>query len=145
MMSRRVFLVAAAAVFFGWLAWLGVAALGKNRGPVVSRAQAAGATHPVVAALTGDPAPDREATVTEPLTPAGPAAGATVAVGRLSEAAGYTGPGEYLLLLTKDATGDGYAVAGRQRSPGYEGGAAEGQVVYRWTPAVRAQAKNLFP
>ena len=48
-MSRRLRLIVAATLFVGWLAYLGYAALTKNHGPVISRAQAAACKYAVVA------------------------------------------------------------------------------------------------
>jgi hypothetical protein len=147
MTGAKVRLLLAAALFLGWLGWLGYAALTKSRGPVVSRAAAAAATHPVVARLTageeGEPVTKVE--VVKPLRADGPAAGTAVEVANLAAADGYTGAGEYLLLLTEARGGDGYAVAGRQRSPGYEQVGGGRPVIYPWTPEVEAQARRLFP
>ncbi|MBX9582939.1 MAG: hypothetical protein K2X87_21740 [Gemmataceae bacterium] len=145
--SRRVRLAVVAALFLGWMGWLGYAALSKNRGPVVSRAAAAAATHPVVAAVASDAEgrPVTKVEVKKNLLADRPAAGAVVEVVNLPAADGYTVDGEYLLLLAKDRGGDGYAVVGRQRSPGYDPSTAGRPVIYPWTPAVEAQARRLFP
>ena len=65
-------------------------------------------------------------------------------------AAGYTGPGEYLLLLEPEpgARLDGhpaFAVVGQQRSPGADLEGVGPPAIYKWGPDVRAQAKRLFP
>lgn len=125
-MIPRVRLGIAAALFVGWMCWLGFAALTKSRAPVVSRAQAAGASAPVLVELTtGEdgkgvfllrPAPfppvtelkekaDRPAivvTVVESFVPGGPEKGTEIGVINLPSCAGYKGPGRYLLLLNKD-------------------------------------------
>lgn len=126
----RVRLIAAAALFVGWLSWLGYTALTKSHSPVVSHAQAAGAAVAVVAELTtgadGRPvfvlrqdAPqgravtelkekaDRPAVtvkVSEVLKGGGLEPGTTIGVTNLPSCVGYSGPGTYLLLLNKDET-----------------------------------------
>ncbi len=140
-MTPRVRLLIAAALFVGWLGWLGFTALTKSRAPVVSRAQAAGASVPVVAELTtGEdgravfmvrqpPHPmvtelkekgDRPAIilkVAEQLTPTGPEAGAEIGVTNLPSCTGYTGPGKYLLLLNKVDGARGKAPGVHARRP----------------------------
>src|SRR5688572_20050967 len=71
---KRFYLVAAAALFFGWLAWLSYTALTKSREPIVSRVQAAVAPVPVRAKVEADAtgAPSALVTVLEPLQTGGP-------------------------------------------------------------------------
>src|SRR5437762_6947573 len=100
-MSRRWRLILAAAAFIGWLSYLGYAALTKNRGPVISQAQAAAAKHVIVADVTTDDngKPLRRVKVIEALSQDGPASGAEIDVENLSAAtdkSGFTGPGPYL-------------------------------------------------
>jgi hypothetical protein len=162
-------------LLLGWLAWLAATALSKTHEPIVSRAQAAGAPIAVRARISaGDPdrtwklaqgavhagnhprelkAPgDRPAyvvDVVERLTTAGPDA-KPIGVSNLIAVEGYTGPGEYLLLLVPDkgTTIDGHEaffVVGSQRSPAanfLEGGPL---LIYRWGPDVAKQAARLFP
>lgn len=169
----KVFLAVAAALFFGWLGWLAVTALTKSREPVVSHAQAAAAAVPVRAKLElADP--DRESLllrhtptgpvatplkgradrpafvveVVEQLRPNGPAAGTKIGVTNLPACAGYTGPGEYLLLLNPDgdATLDGrpaYTLVGQQRSPGAEPDGAP-PMIYKWGDDVGKQVQRLY-
>jgi hypothetical protein len=138
MTGRKLRLAAAAALFVGWLGWLGYTALSKNRGPVVSRAQAAAATLAVVAHVPG--VEGQQAVVVEQVLsgarPDGP-----VVVTNLADAAGFAGPGLYLLLLGK-GRGDTFVVVGQLRSPGYDGAGVP--TVYPWTPAVEAQARARF-
>jgi hypothetical protein len=120
-----VFLIVAAVLLLGWFGWLGYTALTKSREPIVSHAQAAAATAPVVATLTAGEEgkemrlirtgevqghstavlreqPDKPAftvTVKEPLTKSAPAAGTVIGVSNLTGCTGYGGPGDYLLLL----------------------------------------------
>ena len=120
------------------------AAATKSRGSVVSRAQAAVATHVVVAELTEGPGPAVK--VQERLAGNEPAPGAEIRVTNLSDAQGFEGSGAYLLLLVKDS-GDTYRVVGHQRSPGYEAplsGTAK-PMIYRWSDDVRGQVQKLFP
>ena len=146
-MTPRVRLIVAAALFFGWLAWLGVTALTKSRTPAVSHAQAAGADAAVVAELKAD-ADGMPATakVTEVLTAGGPAAGAVV-VENLPKAKGFAGDGKYLLLLSK--TGSGYRLTGQQRSPGADLDGVGPPLIYSWNDTtdadLRKQVKALFP
>ena len=151
-MTPRVRLLVAAALFVGWLGWLGFTAVTKSRAPVVSRAQAAGADAVVVADLTAgeDGAPAAVATVIESLREGGPAAGSIV-VANLPKASGYSGPGKYLLLLNKDAP-DGpplYRLTGQQRSPGADMADVGPPRIYPWTDKtaddMRKQVKKLFP
>ena len=88
-------------------------------------------------------------TVTESLLPNGPAKGTTIGVWNLPICAGYSEPGEYLLLLNKDegATLDGkpaYALVGQQRSPGENLEGVGAPMIYRWGPDVRAQIEKLL-
>ncbi|HUR54887.1 MAG TPA: hypothetical protein VMZ71_12195 [Gemmataceae bacterium] len=141
MKIQKLRLIVAALLFFGWLGYLGYAALSKSRGPIVSRAQAAGAQVAVVATLSGDDAP-KTATVTEPLSANAPPVGTALDVVNLDNVAGWAGQGEYLLLLEKQ--GDRFRVVGQQRSPGYDIGGVGKSHIYRWSDDVRAQAKKLL-
>lgn len=169
----KVVLAVAAALFIGWLGWLAVTALTKSREPVVSRAQAAAAGVPVRAKLEMAE-PDRESLllrhtpngrvvtplkgqadkpafvveVVEKLHANGPAAGTKIGVTNLPACAGYTGPGEYLLLLNPDgdATLDGrpaYTLVGQQRSPGAEPDGAP-PMIYKWGDDVGKQVQRLY-
>jgi hypothetical protein len=172
---KRFFLVVSAVLFIGWIGWLAVTALTKSRAPVVSHSQAANAKVAVRAKLAtgtkdtqavwagpggrgaqtlhGDS--DRPAfvvTVVESLTPNGPANETQIGVVNLPGCGGYTGPGEYLLLLEKagDTTIDNhpaYALADLPRSPAADPSGAP--PIYPWTDAtgadLRAQVKRLFP
>lgn len=117
-----------ATLFIGWLGWLAYTSLTKSRAPVVSRAQAAAATVPVVAELTTGEAerglvvtragvnegqilnvlkeqaekPAFIVTVVEPLHANAPTAGTKLGIHNLPNSAGYTGPGKYLLLLNRE-------------------------------------------
>ncbi|HEY2908747.1 MAG TPA: hypothetical protein VGI99_00785 [Gemmataceae bacterium] len=152
-----IFLVVAAAAFIGWLSYLSYTALMKNRGPVVSRVQAAAAAHAVVVELSpganGKPSP--EAKIVESFTAGSPAAGTEIYVVNIADASGFEGPGEYLLLLGAGAKNQVipihgkdmpmFAVVGPQRSPGYEVTSEGHPLIYRMSEQVRSQAKSLFP
>lgn len=178
--SGKVLLGVAAALFIGWMGWLGYTALTKSHAPTVSRAQAAAATVPVRAELSTGVA-DRESfhrrtgtiggemttvlkaqadkpafivKVVEQLHPNGPVAGTEIGVTNLPACSGYTGPGEYLLLLNRDdeASIDGkpaYALVGQQRSPGADLEGVGPPRIYPWTERtggdLRQQVKRLFP
>jgi hypothetical protein len=178
--AGRVLLFVSGALLLGWMCWLGYTALTKSRAPIVSRAQAAVATVPVLAKLTtgnkdtratlerrghnGPPTTttlhrldDRPAfivTVVEQLTPNGPKKGDQIGVGNLPGCAGFTGDGDYLLLLARDGdnTIDGhpsYYVVREQRSPGWDPGDTGQATIYRWDettgPDLHQQVKRLFP
>ncbi len=146
MTGAKVRLIVASALFFGWLGWLGYTALSKSRAPVVSRAQAAATTTPVVAELTDvEGSPNVLVKVIEPLAAGGPTSETLIEVSNLKDEAGYIGPGAYLLLLVKDRTSDSYSVVGQQRSPGYDLAGVGKPVIYPWSADVHAQAKALFP
>jgi len=150
-------LLIAAALFLGWISWLSYSALVKNRGAVISQAQAAAASRPVAAELTAGPdgKPEAHAKVTEAFAEASPTPGTEIYVANLPDTKGFDGPGQYLLLLNPDAAGrtvpvNGkelplYSVVGLQRSPGYELAASGSPVIYRMTEEVRAQVKKLYP
>lgn len=152
-MSRaRLFLIAAAALFLGWIAWLGYAVFEARYAPeppvVVSRAQLTAATHLVVAevAIDGEGNPVPTPRVVEVLRGDGPAAGSTITVLRLSSAkppgAGpFPGPGVYLLPLVGE--GSAFSIAGLPRSPGYEPGPIERPPIYSWNEDTRAQLRGL--
>lgn len=145
MTAARARMLAAALLLVGWLGWLGYAALTKYRGPVVSRAQAAGATAPLVADLTDgeDGRPAEGVVVADAWNRFGPPAGTKLDLPNLPDADGYTGPGRYLLLARQTGPA-GYELAVPGRGPGAEGGLRR-PVVYPWTAGVEAQARALFP
>ncbi len=157
MNGAKLRLIVAAALFLGWLSWLGYSALAKNRGPVVSHVQAAAAAHAVVGEVTvgadGKPAP--EVKIVESFTAGGPAAGSEIYLVNGAEAKGFDGPGQYLLLLNANSTVRAvplngkevalYTLVGLQRSPGYELAGTGSPTIYKMTNEVRVQAKKLFP
>ena len=155
-MNKKLRFALALALFLGWLGWLGYAALSKNRGPVVSRAQATGTTMAVIADLTDgvNGKPSQFVTVVEPLMKGSPESGRQF-VSNLPDSHGYIGPGRYLLLLTLDPVavmvqGEGPAVqamvvVGQQRSPGYSLEGVGPPMIYADTPEVRKQAAKLLP
>jgi hypothetical protein len=146
---KRLFLAASAVAFFGWLAWLSYAALNKSREPIVSRAQAALAPMPVRAKVEADSkgVPAALVTVIEPLQPESPAKDAKILVSNLPAASGFTGTGEYLLLLAPDRLAilpDGsfeYHLVGPRPTTTD----SEPVPIYPWSPDVAAQAKRLYP
>jgi hypothetical protein len=155
-MNKRLRFILAAALFLGWMSWLGYAALSKNRGPIVSHAQAAGATQAVIADLTdgANGKPSQLVTVVEPLKQGSPVAGSRQFVTNLPQTQGYAGPGRYLLLLTPDPEAvmvreEGtemrpLQIVGQQRSPGFDLAGVGPQMIYADTPAVRQQAEKLL-
>ncbi|HEY1191267.1 MAG TPA: hypothetical protein VGE74_26775 [Gemmata sp.] len=160
--NGRALLLVAAALFVGWMSWLGYTALTKSPAPIVSHAQAAGATVPVVAELTtGEDGralmmlrrnpfgpevrelkekAERPAVVVKVVEAlkGGPKAGDSIAVSNLPSSAGYAGPGTYLLLLNadKDALVENapvYVLAGAQQPAGADSGEAGALRLYPWT------------
>jgi hypothetical protein len=172
----KVFLGVATALFVGWMSWLSYTALTKSQAPTVSHAQAAAASIPVKAELFAGVAekesfhrrlsplggeittvlkaqadkPAFVVTVKEQLTPNGPTKGSQIAVSNLPACSGYTGEGEYLLLLNRDdeATIDGkpsYTIVGQQRSPGADLEGVGPPRIYRWSDDVGKQVQRLYP
>lgn len=138
-MSPRWRLILAAAAFLGWMSYLGYAALTKSRAPVISRAQAAAATAAVVANLD---ALGPNASVTRKLWGDAPDEG-SVEFQNLSQARGFTGPGEYLIFLVPNR--GAWEVVGQQRSPGADIAGLGPPLIYRWSDDVRKQEEKLRP
>ena len=150
-------LIVAAALFLGWLSWLGYSAVAKSRGPVVSKVQAAAATHPVAAELIAgtDGKPEPQVKVIEAFAAGAPEPGTDLYVVNLAEAKGFEGPGQYVLLLNPDVAArvfpvNGkdlrlYSVVGLQRSPGYELAGTGSPTIYKLTNEVRTQVNKLYP
>jgi|GEM_PF-771698 len=175
-LGGKVLLAVTTLLLLAWMTWLSYTALTKSHEPVVSHAQAAAAQLAVVAELT-DGKQDQESSlirpggiqgqnvtvmhaqagkpgfvvkITDPLSPKGPAKDTEIAVWNLPNCSGYTGPGQYLLLLKKDegATLNGkpaFYLVGQQRSPGENLEGVGAPMIYRWGPDVQAQVKRLFP
>jgi hypothetical protein len=150
----RVKLAAAAALFFGWLGWLGLAVWSKGTVQIVSRAQLTAATHLVVAEVSvgpdGQPLPRIKVTdilrAPDGDRPAGeldveklPAAGTPLPVGGESR----TPPaGTYLIPLVRTDAGR-YRVAGLPASPGYAATNPDRPRIYPWTADVQAQLRKM--
>ncbi len=173
-MNPRTRLVIAAVAFVSWLGWLGYSALTKSRAPVVSRAQAASASWPIVVELSNgedgksvfllrqlndqnplfemkekSDKPAYIAKVVETLVPNGPAEGTQIGITNIPSCAGYTGPGRYLLLLNADEGSrvenhPAYTLVGQQRSPGADLTNIGSPRVYAWSEDVRKQVRALF-
>src|SRR5262245_30693325 len=142
-MSRRLLLILAAAAFVGWLSYLGYAALTKYRGPVISRAQASAAKAAIRAKVdVENNLPKRTVKVIESLAANGPTKDTEIEVENLSAAtdrSGFTGEGEYLLLLTDPP----YSVVGQQRSPGNNVDGVRAPLVYRWSEELRREYEKM--
>jgi len=136
-MSRRWLLILASIAFVGWLSYLAYAAMTKNRGPVISRAQAAAATAAVVAELSE---PGKPARVLERLRGDAPEAG-DIEVANLARTKGFDSPGHYLLLLTREH--GVWFVVGQQRSPGNDLAGVGPPLIYPWTDRLRKQFEEL--
>ncbi len=155
-MNRKLRLALTAMLFLAWLGWLGYAALNKNRGPVVSHAQAAATKFVVIAEVKArdDGKPSPIVSVVEPLSPGAPAAGSEQYITNLPQSTGFTETGRYLLLLIPDADltmlrTDGpqtmpFVVVGQQRSPAYDLAGVGPPMIYPDSPEVRKQAEALL-
>lgn len=137
MISPRIRLLLAAALFFGWLGYLGYAALNKSHEPRVSIAAIAAAKTLVVVDLTSGPG-GKPVTHVKGETVDGKPFEANIT--NLAEAHGYVQPGKYLLLLGPD--GDDYAVVGSPSSPGYSAH-RDSPTIYPWNRDVQAQVQKL--
>jgi hypothetical protein len=125
----------------GWFAWLSYTALTKSHEPIVPPVQAAAAQVAVRATVEIDEkgAPSMQATVVEWLR--GPqAASEKILVVNLSTAHGFTGKGDYLLLLAQEFPGV-YHVLGARGTFGTE---SDPPTIYPWGPGVVAQEQRLF-
>jgi len=148
-MSRpRILLIVAAVAFLAWLSWLAVAVAQKGKSPVISRGQLTAATHLLVLEVRvgEDGLPKAEATVARVLKGEGFPAGTSVEIANLPSAlppgaAGFPGPGEYLVPVVAD--GAGVRIAGLPRSPGYESSSGIRPSVYVWNAATEAQLRGL--
>jgi hypothetical protein len=148
-MSRaRLRLVIAAALFVGWLAWLGYAVSQRNNAPVVSRAQLTAATHLLVAEVSvgedGLPTPTVkviEVLRGENVDKAQPIQVMNLPAAMPPGANGFPGAGTYLIPVIGD--GLTFRVAGLPRSPGYEPVSPARPTIYLWNDATRAQLKGL--
>jgi hypothetical protein len=140
-MSRRWRLILATAAFVGWLSYLGYAALTKDRGAVISRAQAAAAKYVVVAQVSGGPdgKPEKQVEVSESLSKDGPAKGSKIDVENLPRASGFAGSGQYLLFLSESP----FTITGQQRSPGNDLSGVGPPLIYRWSDDVRKQYETM--
>jgi hypothetical protein len=151
MTRARIRLIVAAALFLGWVAWLGYAVLQKGRTVVVSRAQLTAATHLLVAevALGPDGLPASRVKIVQVVRGDGAKAGDEAEVLNLPAALPpgdreFPGPGPYLLAVVGD--GKTYTIAPLPPSPGYDAGTYSSKSrppVYRWTDDTRLQLKGL--
>jgi hypothetical protein len=139
-LGSKLLLIIAAAAFFGWIAWLGFAALKKSHAPIVSHVQAAVATAAVVVELhdTGPKVVIEEKGKLWGSIPPG-----EIEVANLPDARGFAGPGKYLLYL--HAPRGMWLVVGQQRSPGNDLGGVGQPIIYPWSDDVRMQAERLHP
>jgi hypothetical protein len=141
--SKRMRLFVALALFIAWMGFLGFAALTKSRSPIVSHAQAAAAEVAVVADVeaNSEGKPAMKVKVVESLTQGGPEPGTDLFVVNLPEVRGFEGSGQYLLLLSPDLPQ--YYVVGQLRSPGNDLSGIGKPAIYRWSEDVRKQYEKL--
>ena len=156
---QRLRLSIALALFLGWMAYLGYAALTKSRSPVVSHIQAAAAPFGIVAEVNADPdgKPTAKVRIVEVLysqPPGGtPAAGSECEVKNLQDVRGFEGKGQYLLLLIPDPnsfrnptdpdTLSKYYLVDQQRSPGSDVTGVGKPAIYHWNEDIRKQYEKL--
>ena len=151
MSFARIRLVIAAVLFFGWLAWLGVAVGQKGTVQIVSSAQLTAATHVVVGTVTLDASgrADPKVQIREvfrSLDADKIQGGITIErVDKCVTPLPVNGSrdlaaGDYLFLLIKDGTT--FRVAGLPRSPGVEASTPERPIAYPWTEDVKAQLRK---
>lgn len=151
MTRARIQLVVAAALFVGWVSWLGYAVSQKGRTAVLSRAQLTAATHLIVAdvVLGSDGLPASKVKIVQVLRGDGAKAGDEAEVLNLPTALPpsekeFLGSGTYLLAVVGD--GKTYNLAALPQSPGYDAttyGSKSRPPVYLWTDDTRLQLKGL--
>jgi hypothetical protein len=144
---RRVLLVVAVVAFCAWISWLAYLAATVSRPIVLARPQFLASQVDVIADLTADEEgrPKSAATVVKVEWPArsdlAPEMKIEVSNLPLATAAdGWTGAGEYILPLVKEADGV-YRVAPIPRSPGYAG--RERPLIYRATSQTIDQLRQI--
>lgn len=154
MTSARLRLIAAAALFLGWLGWLGYAVWNKGTVQIVSRAQLTAATYLVVADVaTGDDGqPLSTATVDTVLScPDGNCPTGKIDVEKLPSAVtpipaageSRTPPaGKYLLPLVRTDHGT-FRIAGLPSSPGFAASSPERARIYPWSEDVKQQLRQM--
>ena len=151
MSFARIRLFIAAMLFFGWLAWLGVAVSQKGTVQIISSAQLTAATHVVVGTVTLDASgrADPKVQIREVLRSldADKIQG-VITIERVDKCvtplpvngSRDLAAGDYLFLLIKD--GSTFRVAGLPRSPGVEASMPERPIAYPWTDDVKAQLRK---
>jgi len=116
--AAKLRLLLAAALFLGWIGYLGYLAATATRPVVLSRPQFLLSTFDVIAEVKDrDGKPDPIVEVREVRWPAGSKLDGTITVTNLPESVGWTGPGRYILALFK--VGKHFEVVAIPRSPGY--------------------------
>ena len=153
MKTTRIRFIVAALLLFGWLGWLGYLATTKTNPVMLSRSQAMASTNFVLAKVKVDAStglPVREVEIEQDLRPNGEPLAGTIRISNLPEArifgqsSPFSGPGPYLLMLTKSATG--YELTLPPRSPGHEGPIRPLPWAYEWSaPGVPEQLGSLVP
>ena len=153
MKAMRIRFIVAAVLLFGWLGWLGYLAVTKTNPVILSRSQAMASTHFVLAKVKVDAStglPVREVEIERDLRPNGEPLAGTIRISNLPEAriagqsSAFSGPGPYLLMLTK--TPAGYELTQPPRSPGHEGPVRPLPWAYEWNaPGVQQQFGSLVP
>ncbi len=151
MSFARIRLIVAALLFFGWLAWLGVAVSQKGTVQIVSSAQLTAATHIVVGTVTLDASgrADPKVQIREVFRSldADKIQG-VITIERVDKCvtplpvngSRDLAAGDYLFLLIKDGTT--FRVAGLPRSPGVEASTPERPIAYPWSDDVKAQLRK---
>ncbi|MGL6076428.1 MAG: hypothetical protein ACRC8S_19925 [Fimbriiglobus sp.] len=146
MIWLRLRFLAALVLFVAWLGWLAFAVQSKGN-PILSRAQVINANQIVFAEVRvgDDGLPLPMAQVTKVLrgnVPVGPIEVMNLPAALPAGAKHFSGPGEYLLLLSGD--GKTYRIVGLPRSPGFEPAEPTRPVLYPATDATRLQIEKLI-
>ena len=148
MTGARIRLAVAAPLLLGWMIWLALAVLDRDKADPVSRAQLAEATILVAAEVKADAEGKRgtRVKVVRRIGAGGPAEGTEIDVANLPQAGvpgkGFPGDGVYLLpLVARDSFG--YSIAGLPRSPGYEATHPAQPSIYPWNDATQSQLRTL--
>ena len=151
MSFARIRLYISAMLFFGWLAWLGVAVSQKGTVQIISSAQLTAATHVVVGTVTLDASgrADPKVQIREVLRSLdADKIHGVITIERVDKCvtplpvngSRDLAAGDYLFLLIKD--GSTFRVAGLPRSPGVEASMPERPIAYPWTDDVKAQLRK---
>ncbi len=121
---QRLAFLGAIVLFLAWLGWLGYLSITTQNPVVLSRPQFLVSALDVVIDLDRIPDGPHQVTVKKVLWAMSPEGrkleNTPITITNLDRAAGWTGPGEYLLPLIPDGPAGRYQVPATPRSPGFE-------------------------